>query len=134
MEIVRKVTNLSRACLLPFALYNRSVILLVEDDPESRYAVAHILRGNGYDVREAADGNEALALIQELLLQKLSIDLVITDLRMPNESGLVLAAHIHVKWPQVPMLLMSGYLSEPQETSFPKGLRNLFKNLSIQPS
>jgi CheY-like chemotaxis protein len=113
MEIVRKVTNLSRACLLPFALYNRSVILLVEDDPESRYAVAHILRGNGYDVREAADGNEALALIQELLLQKLSIDLVITDLRMPNESGLVLAAHIHVKWPQVPMLLMSGYLSEP---------------------
>jgi CheY-like chemotaxis protein len=88
------------------------MILIVEDEPESRYALAQTLRRHGYDVKEAADGNEALAIIQELLLQKLSIDLVITDLRMPNKNGLVLAAHIHVKWPQVPMLLMSGYLSE----------------------
>jgi CheY-like chemotaxis protein len=88
------------------------VILLVEDDPESRYALAHILRGHGYDVREAPDTSEALVVIQELLFQNLSIDLVITDLRMPNENGLVLAAQIHVKCPEVPVLLMSGYLSE----------------------
>jgi two-component system response regulator FlrC len=88
------------------------MILLVEDEAASRYALAQTLRSHGYDVKEAADGNEALALIQELLLQKSTIDLVITDLRMPNENGLVLAAHIHVKWPKVPMLLMSGYLSE----------------------
>jgi CheY-like chemotaxis protein len=88
------------------------MILLVEDELVSRYALAQTLRSYGYDVKEAADGNEALALIQELLLQKSTIDLVITDLRMPNENGFVLAAHIHVKWPKVPMLLMSGYLSE----------------------
>jgi CheY-like chemotaxis protein len=110
MTSVNRKKSLSR--IHPYVYNSKPMILLVEDEPASRYALAHTLRNHGYDVREAADGNEALGLIQELLLQKSSIDLVITDLRMPNENGLVLAAHVHVKWPQVPMLLMSGYLSE----------------------
>jgi DNA-binding NtrC family response regulator len=83
------------------------MILLVEDEAESRYALAHILRHHGYDVMEAADGNEALDL-----LAKSQFDLVITDLQMPNTSGLVLTAHIHVRWPELPVLLVSGHLSE----------------------
>jgi CheY-like chemotaxis protein len=98
------------------------MILLVEDEPGARYALARVLRGHGYDVREAADGNEALTLIQELLFGKLSIDLVITDLRMPNETGLVLAAHIRGKWPRIPILLMSGYLSEDAGKLVSEGL------------
>jgi|RhiMetdeSRZDD1v2_1073273.scaffolds.fasta_scaffold108943_4 DNA-binding NtrC family response regulator len=83
------------------------MILLVEDEAESRYTLARILRHHGYDVMEAADGNEALDL-----LEKSHFDVVISDLRMPHQTGLVLVAHIHVKWPQMPVLLMSGYLSE----------------------
>jgi hypothetical protein len=55
------------------------VILLVGDQPISRYALAKILRKEGYEVTEAASTNEALELLQELLFQKLPIDLVITD-------------------------------------------------------
>jgi PleD family two-component response regulator len=56
----------------------RVVILLVGDQPISRYALAKILRKEGYEVTEAASTNEALELLQELLFQKLPIDLVIT--------------------------------------------------------
>jgi CheY-like chemotaxis protein len=67
------------------------MILLVEDEPESRYALARILRHHGYDVMEAADGDEALGL-----LAKSQFDLVITDLVMPNRTGLILTANILV--------------------------------------
>jgi DNA-binding NtrC family response regulator len=83
------------------------VILLVEDDSIIRHDLASILRKAGYDVTEAAGGNEAL-----VLLNKLRFDLVITDLKIPDQSGLVLLAHIRVKWPQMPLIMMSGYLSE----------------------
>jgi CheY-like chemotaxis protein len=60
-----------------------------------------------YEVAEAAGRNEALAL-----LNKSHFDLIITDLKMPDQSGLVLLAHIRAKWPQVLLIMMSGYLSE----------------------
>lgn len=98
------------------------MILLVEDNAESRYALARILRQHGYETTEAADGNQALALLQELLLQKVHIELILTDLLMPSETGLVLAAHIHGKWPHIPILLMSGYLSEAAGKLVSQGL------------
>jgi CheY-like chemotaxis protein len=110
------------------------MILLVEDEPASRYALGRVLRDHGYDVREAADGSEALALIQELLFQKFSIDLVITDLRMPNDTGLVLAAHVRVKWPRIPILLMSGYLSEAAGKLVSEGLAEFISKPVDQPA
>jgi CheY-like chemotaxis protein len=56
---------------------------------------------------EAADGIEALAL-----LEKRRFDLVISDIRMPNLDGYTLVARIRVKWPNMPIILMSGYLSQ----------------------
>lgn len=70
------------------------MILLVEDDVIIRYDLASVLRNAGYEVMEASDGNGALALIE-----KSPPDLVITDVRMPAGSGLVLAVHIHVNGP-----------------------------------
>jgi CheY-like chemotaxis protein len=42
------------------------MILLVEDDAPSRYAFARLLRGQGYEVIEAGDGNEAVAFLEGL--------------------------------------------------------------------
>jgi len=53
-------------------------ILLVDDVAEQRDIYASLLRQDGYSVRAAADGGEALVLIQESLP-----DLVVTDLQMP---------------------------------------------------
>jgi DNA-binding NtrC family response regulator len=82
------------------------MILLVEDEAITRNALADALRSEGHEVIQAADGNEALAL-----LQKSRFDLVITDLLIPNQSGFVLVTSIRVMWPHMPILLISGHLS-----------------------
>ena len=58
------------------------MILLVEDEAPARYAFARILRNRGHVVMEAADGLEALDV-----LEKYHFNLVITDLVMPNLNG-----------------------------------------------
>jgi DNA-binding NtrC family response regulator len=83
------------------------MILLVEDDATSRYAFARLLRGEGYEVIEAGDGNEAVAF-----LDGFAIDLVITDMVLPKINGLHLVSLIHARRPGIPIVLMSGYLSE----------------------
>jgi len=83
------------------------MILLVEDEAASRYGFARLLRGQGYEVIEAGDGNEAVAL-----LDGLAIDLVITDMELPKINGLHLVSLIQARRPGIPIVLMSGYLSE----------------------
>jgi len=82
------------------------MILLVEDEAISRYGFAQVLRTNGHEVKEAADGQEALELLEQY-----DFDLVITDLAMPKVTGFGLAAQMRVKWPDIPILLLTAYLS-----------------------
>jgi DNA-binding NtrC family response regulator len=82
------------------------MILLVEDEAITRTALADTLRREGHEVIEAADGNKALALLQES-----HFDLIITDVILPKQSGFVLVARIRVTWPHMPILLISGQLS-----------------------
>ena len=72
------------------------MILLVEDEAISRYAFAQILRFEGHDVIEAADGVEALRLLDEH-----DFDIMITDLVMPRLDGFGLVAETSLKWPKV---------------------------------
>ena len=60
-------------------------VLLVEDAPYLRYAFGRLLRLQGFDVREANDGREALDVLEEFLP-----DLVLTDLMMPVMDGVEL--------------------------------------------
>ena len=83
------------------------MILLVEDEVITRYAFAQILRFEGHDVMEAADGVEALRL-----LDGHHFDIMITDLVMPRLDGFGLVAETRLKWPNVRIVLMSGYVAE----------------------
>jgi CheY-like chemotaxis protein len=83
------------------------VILLVDDDPITRNVVADILREEGYGVVEAADGIEALTL-----LDTRKFDLVISDVLMPNLNGLALLARIRLRWTTMPVILISASLSQ----------------------
>jgi CheY-like chemotaxis protein len=83
------------------------MILLVEDDAPNRRAVTLALKTAGHEVMNASDGTEALKL-----LSIHDFDLVITDLLMPNLNGLNLINTIHLKWPHMPIILMSGYLAK----------------------
>jgi DNA-binding NtrC family response regulator len=81
------------------------MILLVEVDIPSRRAVTLALKTAGHEVMNAGDGTEALEL-----LAKHHFEVVITDLLMPNLNGLNLINTIRLKWPAMPIVLMSGYL------------------------
>jgi CheY-like chemotaxis protein len=82
------------------------MILLVEDEKRAREVFVKILNNAGYGVMEAADGLQALSL-----LEKRHCDLVISDILMPNLNGYALVPRIRAKWPNMPIILTSGYLS-----------------------
>ena len=92
---------------MPPRVYFAAVILLVEDEAPVRYAFAQILRNHGHVVMEAADGLEALDL-----LDKYHFHLVVTDLVMPNLNGFHLVARIRSTWPDTPIIITSAYFSE----------------------
>ena len=67
-------------------------VLLVEDAPFLRYAFGRLLRLQGFDVREANDGQDALACLADFRPQ-----LVLTDLMMPVMSGLELISNLRAR-------------------------------------
>jgi len=82
------------------------MILVVEDNPSARQLLSRMLSNAGHEVIESADGDEALRL-----LDARPFDLVITDLAMPKTTGFGLISHIRLKWPRLPIILFTGYLS-----------------------
>ena len=84
-------------------------LLLVEDEAPVRNAAAEFLRLQGYTVLEAKDGAEALALVRDCPSR---VDLVITDVVMPNLSGGSLAKELLRSRPDVKLLFVSGYAGE----------------------
>lgn len=85
-------------------------ILLAEDDELVRALLARVLRGRGYRVIEAQDGQEA---IDRFRAESASIDLVLTDLLMPRRSGLELIDAVLAFVQGTPIVVMSGYTSDP---------------------
>jgi CheY-like chemotaxis protein len=81
-------------------------ILLAEDDEALRELAARTLREAGYTVLEAADGVAASALAVQ---HGTAVDLLLTDVVMPRQSGRELAADLRRARPSLPVLFMSGY-------------------------
>jgi PAS domain S-box-containing protein len=84
-------------------------ILLVEDEDHLRAVASRILRRNGYTVIEARTGPEAVELWRELAAR---IDLVVTDMVMPDMGGRDLANYLRGERPDMPLLFMSGYTED----------------------
>ena|SRR5579862_3208007 len=81
--------------------------LVVDDDPMVRTFVSSILQGQHFETLEADGGNRALQLVQSLSGQ---IDLIISDVRMPDGDGLTFAEAVNQAFPSVPIILVSGDL------------------------
>jgi two-component system response regulator FlrC len=80
------------------------IILVVEDDNALREALADTVRFAGYAVRTAADGREALEV-----LDRENIDLVVSDVRMQPMDGHALLQQIRARRPGLPVLLMTAF-------------------------
>jgi two-component system cell cycle sensor histidine kinase/response regulator CckA len=84
-----------------------ATILVVDDDDPVRVMLARLLRTQGYTVLQAAHANEA-----RTQLDSARPDLVISDIVMPGESGIELRRGILERWPELPVILISGYSAE----------------------
>ena len=79
-------------------------ILVVDDDPNSLFGVCQILKDEGYQVLPAESGKEALKR-----LKTDSINMIITDEKMPDMSGMALLSEVKKTDPEIPVILMTAY-------------------------
>jgi response regulator RpfG family c-di-GMP phosphodiesterase len=85
---------------------SRQTILVVDDSEYILEFLGELLRQEGFTVLIARDGGDAMSV-----LQRARIDLLLTDLNMPNVSGMELIKHTHHHHPDVIIVIMTGYAS-----------------------
>jgi two-component system cell cycle sensor histidine kinase/response regulator CckA len=91
---------------LPGSTRGSEKILLVEDEETVRGVAARVLVNQGYRVLEAPNGQEALSVLENVDGQ---VDLVLTDVVMPDMGGFELAERLRGRWPGLKVVFMSGY-------------------------
>lgn len=101
-------------------------ILVVEDDGLIRMDLADVLSDSGFDVVEAANADQALALLEA----GIPVEAMLTDIDMPGSmNGIKLANLTASRWPECRIIVISGRFS-PDQGSLPQGARFLSKPIS----
>ncbi len=101
-------------------LQTRARVLVADDDGTIRQVLKTVLSGDGYEVIEAADGAEALALAQAG-----AFDLILLDVQMPNLDGLSAARQLRAdaKFADVPIVMLTGRTADKDiEAAFAEGV------------
>ena len=84
-------------------------VLVVDDHDSTRQTITRMLEAGGFTVRQATNGVEAL---DRLSRESEEIDLVLSDVTMPKMGGIDLSYQIREQYPQIPIALVSGDVSD----------------------
>ncbi|MGH6741932.1 MAG: response regulator, partial [Bradyrhizobium sp.] len=98
-------------------LTGQGTILLVEDEDGLRSLNARGLRSRGYSVIEAANGVEAIEALEE---KNGEVDLVVSDVVMPEMDGPTLLKEMRGRNPNLRIIFVSGYAEDAFEKSLPE--------------
>ena len=104
-------------------LTGQGTILLVEDEEGLRSLNARGLRSRGYSVIEASNGVEALEALEE---KDGAVDLVVSDVVMPEMDGPTLLKTMRGKNPDLKIIFVSGYAEDAFEKSLPENQQFAF--------
>ena len=83
-------------------------VFIVDDDENVRKTLGLVLKQSGYEVFEAADGEEAIAAIESYSTD-FSLQVIICDIDLPKVNGHDVIAFIRKKLPTVPVIVLTGY-------------------------
>lgn len=80
-----------------------SRVMVVDDDTALLHTISRLLQRAGHEVAEAANGKDALAFMRAA-----PVDIVVTDLFMPDKDGLETICELHRDYPDVPIVAICG--------------------------
>lgn len=102
-------------------------ILIAEDDENVRQFVARALAHAGHEVTEAEDGGLAAEILQE---KQGAFDLLLSDIKMPVMDGIALALNVAAGWPELTIVLMTGFADQRERAH---GLETLIYDVIAKP-
>lgn len=102
-------------------------ILLTEDDEAVRSFVKRALELDGHSVEAVEDGGEA---VESLSREQGAFDLLLTDIKMPVMDGIALALHTARDYPDMPILMMTGFADQRERAN---GLESLVHDVITKP-
>jgi two-component system cell cycle sensor histidine kinase/response regulator CckA len=117
-ELAEAVPAAAVAAKPPADLTGHGTILLVEDEEGLRGLNARGLTSRGYTVLEAGNGVEAMEVIES---HKGEVDLVVSDVVMPEMDGPTLATRLRERNPGLKIIFVSGYAEDAFEKNLPEG-------------
>jgi len=86
----------------------KGLVLVMDDEPDIRTAVRMMLAKGGYSVLEAEDGEKAIEVINTGQ-NRLMLDVIICDIRMPKISGVEAIAYFQKEHPHVQLIVLTGF-------------------------
>jgi len=102
-------------------------VLIADDEEPLRLLVARAIALDGHEITTAQDGAEALDIIADNLG---AFDLLLTDIKMPVMDGIALALAVARDYPQLTILLMTGFADQRERAS---GLEAIVHDIVTKP-
>lgn len=90
---------------------SRGFVVVIDDDPEMRSLLVDHLSIEGYTVKPFGESPEAMAYLLGNSVESQSVELVLTDLRMPDIDGLSVLKQYRSSHPQIPVIIMTAFAS-----------------------
>jgi len=112
-------------------LEGSETILLVEDDKTVRGLIKHTFTAYGYNVIEASNPRKTIDLIESY---DKDIDLLITDIVMPEMNGNELASFVISKYPDIKVIYISGYMDSSYSTFIKDKASHIFLQKPLKPA
>jgi len=106
---------------------NQSTLLVVDDNVDFADSLVDLLEQSGHDARAVSTVRDALDVLDE----DSSIGVVVTDVRMPEVDGLDLRRVLRHRFPQLPVVLMSG-MPLDEDANLPDHVEVLEKPFAVQ--
>ena len=92
-------------------------IMVVDDEPDIRKVVRMTLEKAKYEVLEAEDGEKAIEILNKGE-NRMMLDVIICDIRMPNINGVEAISYFLKEYPRVPLIVLTGFPDTDMATSF----------------